>query len=240
MTDNRKILHNLAKASNRENAIKQGFYDGRFANKAIPSKKLYKRKNVYLIVDNTHLRLYEAVMEAHESFEAAMNSKFWEDHGLTPDEHGWTSDYFIHDCPVNQDLRPQTSPVPGEHDFWGPRIRTLGAHIEDEFPGLGYVVLLMPFNQLGNVSYISNARREDVVSMMRDTVRQFEEGLDKPVVGDFLKSDEELIEEWKTEFFEKYGDDPIFENDYFGSIAKGFFIAKGCTPERAEQLCLLT
>jgi hypothetical protein len=78
---------------------------------------------------------------------------------------------------------------PQEHDFWGPRIRALGDHIEEEFPGLGYVVLLMPFYQLGNVSYISNARREDVVSMMKDTVSQFEEGLDKPVIGDFVNSD---------------------------------------------------
>jgi hypothetical protein len=77
-----------------------------------------------------------------------------------------------------------------EHDFWGPRIRTLGDHIEEEFPGLGYVVLLLPFYRLGNVAYISNARREDIVSMMKDTVRQFEEGLEKPVIGDFVNSDE--------------------------------------------------
>jgi hypothetical protein len=77
-----------------------------------------------------------------------------------------------------------------EHDFWGPRIRTLGDHIEEEFPGLGSVVLLLPFYRLGNVAYISNARREDIVSMMKDTVRQFEEGLEKPVIGDFVNSDE--------------------------------------------------
>jgi len=46
---------------------------------------------------------------------------------------------------------------------------------------------------------------------------------------------DQLITAWRKEFYEKF-DMGDFDQEDFGSIALGFFIAKGCTPDQARQL----
>ena len=100
----------------------------------------------------------------------------------------------------------------------------------------------MPFNNVGNASYISNASRESVVNMLKSTVLTFEKREDRDTVGDFTKSDEQLIQEWKEEFYEKYANhedlevESILENQEFESVAIGWFVARGATPQRALKL----
>lgn len=41
---------------------------------------------------------------------------------------------------------------------------------------------------------------------------------------------------WTSEFYDKYGDDESLENEYFHSIAIGFFIAKGLNINQSREM----
>jgi hypothetical protein len=48
-------LRNMAKATERQNRISQGFFDGRFAPKSIPNKRKVEEKKL----SRTKVRVYE-------------------------------------------------------------------------------------------------------------------------------------------------------------------------------------
>jgi len=49
-------------------------------------------------------------------------------------------------------------------------------------------------------------------------------------------TDEQMIEEWRTKFYDKYAKHELMEEADFESIAYGFFICLGATPDRAFDL----
>lgn len=50
------------------------------------------------------------------------------------------------------------------------------------------------------------------------------------------KEIENLCQAWYDEFYSKYSEEEILQDQDFESVAFGFFIAKGKTPEEAKEL----
>ena len=50
------------------------------------------------------------------------------------------------------------------------------------------------------------------------------------------KDENEIIENWRTMFYDKYSHMDCFEDSNFEDIASGFFIALGADPEEAHEL----
>lgn len=53
-------------------------------------------------------------------------------------------------------------------------LQQIGALIEDCFPNTGFTLLLFPFEAPTIGSYISNVDRSDVVKVLKETVKRFE------------------------------------------------------------------
>ncbi len=49
-------------------------------------------------------------------------------------------------------------------------------------------------------------------------------------------TDDEIMKQWKAQFYIPYRKDELFQGLHFESIAYGFFIALGADPKRAQQL----
>lgn len=55
-------------------------------------------------------------------------------------------------------------------------MRILGAMLEDEIPrssGIGFALLVFPFNQPGVSNYISSAQRADMIKALEETLIRF-------------------------------------------------------------------
>jgi len=53
------------------------------------------------------------------------------------------------------------------------KINDLGDHISREFPGVGFTVILFPFNSIGEANYISNAQRSDMIKGLDEMLHRF-------------------------------------------------------------------
>lgn len=58
----------------------------------------------------------------------------------------------------------------------GQKMRDLAKMVENEIPGIGFAILVFDFNEPGMSNYISNARREDMINSLKETVARFESG----------------------------------------------------------------
>ena len=47
---------------------------------------------------------------------------------------------------------------------------------------------------------------------------------------------DKLFKQWETEFYDKHSNDEALAEEDFRSIALGFFIAKGLTPDEAAVM----
>lgn len=51
------------------------------------------------------------------------------------------------------------------------KMRTLASSIEKQIPGLGFCLIVFPFNEVGGLSnYVSNAKREDMIAFLEQKV----------------------------------------------------------------------
>ena len=60
------------------------------------------------------------------------------------------------------------------------KMRIIGMKIQEEAPGLGFALFIFEFYKPGMSNYISNARREDMVIALEETLERFRNGQDFP------------------------------------------------------------
>lgn len=53
--------------------------------------------------------------------------------------------------------------------------------LEREFPGMGVALFVFPFGEYGNIGWISNANREDMIKVLRDHADHLEHGVASPI-----------------------------------------------------------
>jgi hypothetical protein len=52
-------------------------------------------------------------------------------------------------------------------------MREVGKYIENKFPGIGFALILFPFNSIGDANYISNANRSDMIKSFDEILYRF-------------------------------------------------------------------
>lgn len=76
-------------------------------------------------------------------------------------------------------------------EFWTERLRALGTHIQEEFPGLGFLVMVFPFGEApehqNRLNYISNAQRGDVMKLLMEFLAKNYQGSIEEFNTDFLQ-----------------------------------------------------
>lgn len=60
----------------------------------------------------------------------------------------------------------------------GEQMRNLANLIQPQINGLGFALLVFPFNEPGMSNYISNAERKDMIKALREAADRFEKNQD--------------------------------------------------------------
>lgn len=61
-------------------------------------------------------------------------------------------------------------------------MRKLAKKVEAELPkGMGFMILVFPFNEPGTANYISNAQRHTMIKALREKADILEQKLDQPI-----------------------------------------------------------
>ena len=62
----------------------------------------------------------------------------------------------------------------------GQKMRDLAAMIRKQIPGVGFTLLVFPFNEAGQANYISNAQRCDMIKELENVLERWKTGNEFP------------------------------------------------------------
>jgi hypothetical protein len=68
--------------------------------------------------------------------------------------------------------------TPEEKNEQDAYMREVAKALKTALPGMGFALLVFPFDSPGTANYISNGRREDMIKAMKETVARLEAGFE--------------------------------------------------------------
>jgi hypothetical protein len=69
------------------------------------------------------------------------------------------------------------------HEATAQKMQQVGRLIKNEFPDLGFCLLVFTFEKPGIGNYVSNANRQDMVTSLRETADRLERGQEFPTIN---------------------------------------------------------
>ena len=76
-------------------------------------------------------------------------------------------------------MSDEAPPADGKDAYTRDRMREIANLVDDLLPAeWGFVILAFPFNKPGRVNYVSNAKPDSVIEVMKDFIKRKESGKD--------------------------------------------------------------
>lgn len=64
------------------------------------------------------------------------------------------------------------------------KLQRVAKHLQQEFPGLGFALIVFPFEEQTWSTYVSNAQRPDMIKALREAAVRLELRMDNPPGAD--------------------------------------------------------